>query len=39
MPVYEADMVYTLGTVSPEGFRAWLGAMVDEDDLLEVLGE
>ena len=39
MPVYEADMAYTLGTVSSAGFRAWLGAMVDEDDLIEALGE
>ena len=39
MPVYEADMAYTMGTVSPEGFQAWLGAMVDEDDLIEALGE
>lgn len=39
MPIFVADMAYTLGTVSPEGFRAWLAAMVDEDDLIEALGE
>jgi hypothetical protein len=39
MPIYEADMAYTLGVVTPAGFRAWLGAMVDEDDLIEALGE
>ena len=39
MPVYEADMAYTVGAVSPEGFRAWLAAMVDEEDVIEALGE
>ena len=39
MPVYVADMAFIMGTPSPEGFRAWLGAIVDEDDLIEALGE
>jgi hypothetical protein len=39
MPLYKADMAYTRGTVSAEGFRAWLTGMVDEDDLIEALGE
>ena len=39
MPIYEADMAYSLGTVSPKGFRAWLAVMVDEDDVIDALGE
>jgi hypothetical protein len=39
MPIYIADMAFIMGTASPKGFRAWLAAMVDEDDLIEALGE
>jgi hypothetical protein len=39
MPIYEADMAYSGGTASPEGLRAWLAAMVDEEDVIEALGE
>jgi hypothetical protein len=39
MPIYVADMAFIMGTASPKGFRAWLAAMIDEDDLIEALGE
>ena len=39
MPIYVADMAFIMDTASPKGFRAWLAAMIDEDDLIEALGE